>query len=255
MFGIDAFSSHSDPDVSLSGTPAQRFNFSFLHYVDPDKSGHSDGWPSDLYFETLRQADDYIGDLLAAIESDPILNGRTTLIVVTDHGGGNPFTHHNVSTDPLNYKVPLFVWGAGAPAATELYDANMSTRTDPGTAQLDYDLADMAGQPIRNSDSGNLALSLLGLPSVPGSTVNSLQDLALEGCGDGNIAPGEACDDGASNGTTPCGCTLGCTYPDNLTSCDDGDVCTAADLCDGAGACSPGAPVDPDDGNACTADS
>jgi hypothetical protein len=37
-------------------------------------------------------------------------------------------------------------------------------------------------------------------------------------------------------------------------SCDDGDLCNGKETCDGKGVCSPGVPVEKDDGNACTED-
>jgi hypothetical protein len=80
---------------------------------------------------------------------------------------------------------------------------------------------------------------------------------ALAGtCGDGVVAPGEACDGG------PC-CNPACQPLPDAFPCDDqrGDDCTLPDTCDGAGTCVPNdmpagtiAPTLCRDGNSCTDD-
>lgn len=73
-------------------------------------------------------------------------------------------------------------------------------------------------------------------------------------CGDGKVDPGEACDDGPSNGTTACGCTASCQLVAQGTACSDDDVCNGAEVCDGAGKCASPGPLDCDDEQASTAD-
>jgi hypothetical protein len=61
-------------------------------------------------------------------------------------------------------------------------------------------------------------------------------------CGDGELDPTEACDDGAANGTPVSCCTTACTAVADGASCSDGSACTNGDRCQ-TGACVPGAAV------------
>lgn len=66
------------------------------------------------------------------------------------------------------------------------------------------------------------------------------------GCDDGNPCTIDACDEqGGCQPSEPA---------DAGAACDDDDVCTVRDACDGAGQCAAGAPLDCDDGNECTLD-
>jgi predicted AlkP superfamily pyrophosphatase or phosphodiesterase len=158
----------------LSRMAASPVNYSFVHYCDPDVTGHSRGWGSTAWHGAIRNVDGYLGGIFDLIANESALNGETAIILTADHGGtGNS---HFDPTDLANYTVPFFVWGPGVEAAADLYALNPVTRRDPGAGRPDYGAA---VQPIRNGDSGNLALRLLGLGAVPGSTINGNQDLAV----------------------------------------------------------------------------
>ncbi|MCW5774823.1 MAG: sulfatase-like hydrolase/transferase [Phycisphaeraceae bacterium] len=118
------------------------------------------------YLRSVRETDAQIARLLDAARTLEGLAGRTAIILTTDHGGGAPFKSHLRAHMWINYVIPFFVWtGDDAPHA-DLYELNAGTRRDPGLARPD---ADADPQPVRNADAANLALSLLGLPPVPGS--------------------------------------------------------------------------------------
>ena len=72
-----------------------------------------------------------------------------------------------IIADWEDYTIPFMAWGPGIPAGANAYDV-FPTRHDPGTGRPDYN---DPLQPLRNGDTGNLALSLLGLPPIPGSTM------------------------------------------------------------------------------------
>jgi Type I phosphodiesterase / nucleotide pyrophosphatase len=164
----------------LSDMAAQHFNYTFIHYRDTDSAGHAFGWGSGTYQQAVAAVDKYLADVLYLIDSDPKLAGHTAVIVSSDHGGLG--TNHSDPALQEDFTIPFFVWGAGV-SPGDLYAINAGTRTDPGETRPDYNVA---SQPIRNGDTGNLALSLLGLGPIPGSLINVNQDLHVALPGDYN---------------------------------------------------------------------
>ena len=156
----------------LAVMKAKPYRYSFVHYRNPDSAGHGHGWGRAKWAASVKTIDRYVGDLLRLAATDPRLAGRTALILSADHGGTGK--GHGDAADAANYTIPFLVWGPGVAAGADLYALNASTRADPGTSRPDYDAAP---QPIRNGDGGNLALRLLGLGPIPGSTINADQGL------------------------------------------------------------------------------
>jgi hypothetical protein len=165
----------------LADMAAHHFNYTFLHYRDPDSAGHRFGWGSSQWDASVQNVDGYLGDIFDLIENDPVLNGHTVVILTADHGGTG--TGHGSETAPSVYRIPVFVWGAGVDAGVDLYALNPISRQDPSApvppggapvARPDYDAVP---QPIRDGGTGNLALHHLGLGAIPGSSLNDDQDL------------------------------------------------------------------------------
>lgn len=154
------------------------FDFLMVHIRNPDTAGHGFSWTTDrpsIYMSAVKKADELIEDLFEKIESIPAWKGRTYLVVTADHGGLTGARQHDLFQEPENFTIPFYVWGPGIPAGTDLYALNPTTRKDPGKVNPPADSPELP--PIRNADAGNLCLSLLGVPGIPGSTVNARQDL------------------------------------------------------------------------------
>lgn len=147
----------------------------FVHFAGPDLAGHTHGFdvssPDSEYLQEIERQDRHLGRILFAIGSRKSLRDSTTIILTSDHGGDG---ERHTDADRLeNYRIPFLVWGAGVREGEDLYDLNRGVREDPKEEKQGDK------PPIRNCDAGNLALSLLDLPPIPGSTVNAQQDLAV----------------------------------------------------------------------------
>jgi len=151
-------------------------NYAFLHYPEPDMVGHAHGYLGDEYRNSLKQVNGYLGELLALIETDAEWKDHTVIILSADHGGEPGTRSHPNFLHPYNYTIPFIVWGNGIAKGADLYELNKTTRTNPGEDRPAYAATN---QPIRNGDGGNLALKILGLPAIPGSSINNKQDLAV----------------------------------------------------------------------------
>lgn len=172
---IEAAALTSDFTNRLTATP---FHFTFVHYQDPDSAGHASGWstnPTSAFAATLKAVDTEIGKVLDMVQNHPVLSGHTAVILTADHGGHE--NTHGDTTNPLDFTIPFYAWGAGVSAGGDLYAMNLVSRTEPSA---DIDPPYTGPQPIRNGDAGNLALDLLGLGPIPGSTIGSAQDLRVD---------------------------------------------------------------------------
>lgn len=161
------FTQHVNAAVSNLNSASPK-NYTFLHIPEPDLRGHTTGWndAGGIYSNMVRQVDAQIGRILSAITTNSILSNNTALIVTTDHGGFDG--GHSDPIWPQNYTIFFYLYGPGIPAGADLY-ALLPNRANPGTNRLDYTVTP---QPIRNGDAGNLALTLLGLPPIPGSLMH-----------------------------------------------------------------------------------
>lgn len=147
--------------------------YSFIHFNDPDAVGHASGWNSTAYYYSVMKVDSLLGRIFRLVEEGPMA-GVTAVLVTADHGGIG--TSHSDPFISENYTIPLYVTGPGVPAGYEIYDFNPASRLDPGDSRPSYNASP---QPVRNGGTSNLALALMGLGSIPGSVINSAQDLVV----------------------------------------------------------------------------
>jgi predicted AlkP superfamily pyrophosphatase or phosphodiesterase len=112
--GIDPKNPAADPSPEFDTVKAVRRcfglaepNLCFIHFAQPDATGHKFGWESDEARYAIRQVDQQIGTLLAMWRKSGFLD-HTVIIVTADHGGHEK-TH---GTDkPQDMTIPWVAWG------------------------------------------------------------------------------------------------------------------------------------------------
>lgn len=154
--------------ATLTNNPC---HYAFVHFGEADSAGHKHGWGSDPYNQALIAIDSCLGRIREVIATHPGLKNRTALVITSDHGGTEQ--NHGEAHLPLNYTIPFYIWGPGITPG-DLYELNAGTRSAPGSRRPDYTAP---SQPVRNGDAGNLALFLLRLSPIPGSSINHKHDL------------------------------------------------------------------------------
>jgi hypothetical protein len=120
----------------------------FVHFSDPDSSGHSVGWMSEDQLASIGRTDDCLATLVEAIKAtDP---KRTLLIISADHGGRGRNHSGAREEDRL---IPWIVWGAGVRPGHHI-DSPVSTFDTAATAlwALGYPPpAGLTGHPVKEA--------------------------------------------------------------------------------------------------------
>ncbi|MBS44227.1 MAG: hypothetical protein CMH83_13895 [Nocardioides sp.] len=147
--------------------------FTFWHIGDADKTGHAKGFMSPAYLRAVKRIDGLVGKVLDAADRKPQLDDLT-IVLTADHGGLPGSTKHSAQTRRANYTIPFAVWGPGV-APADLYRINPRYQ-NPGKARPGYG---KPKQPVRNGMVANLALDLLGVDAVPGSQLDTRQNLRV----------------------------------------------------------------------------
>ncbi|HOG17858.1 MAG: 2,3-bisphosphoglycerate-independent phosphoglycerate mutase [Syntrophaceae bacterium PtaU1.Bin231] len=98
---------------------ANPFQFAFVYMHNTDRTGHSEGWMSDKYLQSIANADACIGEVMG------VLDGKTAVIVMSDHGGHDR-THHSDRpedmTIPFIIRAPGVRGGSGIPGDVRITD-------------------------------------------------------------------------------------------------------------------------------------
>ncbi|MFQ5423260.1 MAG: ectonucleotide pyrophosphatase/phosphodiesterase [Phycisphaerae bacterium] len=125
-------------DEVIAAIESEDLRLFFIHFGDPDKTGHRDGWMSGPYLDAVRSVDAAIGRILDALTAKGIRD-ETVLIITSDHGGHLNTHGFDIPDDRL---IPFILNGPGIAVGRKLCNQ------------------------VRIMDAAATALDLLGLPAI-----------------------------------------------------------------------------------------
>jgi predicted AlkP superfamily pyrophosphatase or phosphodiesterase len=160
-----------------SGAPR---TLTLLHIAETDSTGHAHAWDmagGSRYRTAVANVDAALDGFLRVLDAEPSLKGRVAIVMTADHGGGAPPLSHTEPRAAVNFLIPFAVWLGQDGAPEELVALNADRRAVvPASEHVPLEAVP---PPIRSAEAGNLALQLMGLPAIPGSSANAAQDLRL----------------------------------------------------------------------------
>jgi predicted AlkP superfamily pyrophosphatase or phosphodiesterase len=103
----------SNEDLTVDSTVAiikrEKPDFTFIHFDEPDHTGHAVGHDTPEYYAMLSKVDERIGRIVQAVK-DAGIEKETVIMVVSDHGGIDK-GHGKKSLQEI--EVPLVISGPG----------------------------------------------------------------------------------------------------------------------------------------------
>ena len=157
------------------------YTYSFVHFRETDRAGHlSTGANSTEYAAAVQQMDEYIGQMLDFIVKTPALNGKTAIVLTSDHGF-EQYGNHNDLDDPLNFKIPFYVYDGGSHVLENKDIYELNNLGDPGDERI-------APSCITNAYAGVMSASLLGISYDDPDSPFSNQYLSVTGATDSSSA-------------------------------------------------------------------
>jgi len=106
--------------------------FTFIYYGFPDETGHSKGFNTKEYYQSINEIDTEIGKLLAGLQESKMAQ-NTTVIITSDHGGIG--TGHG-GESMIELEVPWIIAGPGIKKNVLLEKPNDLANTAPTIAAI-----------------------------------------------------------------------------------------------------------------------
>jgi predicted AlkP superfamily pyrophosphatase or phosphodiesterase len=88
----------------------------FVHFPEPDLTGHKAGWMSNEYIKALEDVDRAIGAILLTLREAGIYD-KTFIVITADHGGHGK---DHGSSNPYDMTIPWIAFGKGVRKGNEM---------------------------------------------------------------------------------------------------------------------------------------